>query len=391
MLIWLLAIVVIASTAGMGYRQGAIRVAFSLAGILLGAFLAGPLGSLLHKPLHLIGVQNPAFVWVLAPFIVFVAISIAAKAAAYPVHHKVDVYFKYRAGDLRMVLWERLSRRVGLCLGVLNGTVYFLLISMVIYSMSYWTVQMATPDADPPSIKWLNRFGNGLEDSGFIRVARSLDAMPDAFYDAADVAGIIYQNSLIEARLSLYPGLLGVAERPEFQALASSKEFAEMRQTQKPINEVLNDPTVASIVQNPDLVQSVWSTLMPDLKDLETFLQTGKSPKYDPIKVIGRWDFNANAAYVLVRKARPNLTSKDARAVRTAMLNLGKINIVATADQQATLKNAPGPQKTIQGQWKDLDGKYELVFPDADVVATIDNDRMTFPWKGTDWVFDRED
>ena len=46
MMFWLLALVLLASLAGVGYRQGAIRVAFSFVGILIGALLAGPLGKL---------------------------------------------------------------------------------------------------------------------------------------------------------------------------------------------------------------------------------------------------------------------------------------------------------------------------------------------------------
>ena len=65
------------------------------------------------------------------------------------VHQKVDVHFKYHAGDLRLALWERLSRRLGLCLGLVNGALYIILISFVIYAFSYWTVQMATDDKDP--------------------------------------------------------------------------------------------------------------------------------------------------------------------------------------------------------------------------------------------------
>ena len=49
MTIWLLVLLLMASVAAMGYRQGGVRVAFSLVGILLGALLAKPLGKLL-KP-----------------------------------------------------------------------------------------------------------------------------------------------------------------------------------------------------------------------------------------------------------------------------------------------------------------------------------------------------
>ncbi len=129
MWIWLLALVLLASLAGLGYRQGAIRVGFSLAGICLGAMLAGPLGKLIQPGLAAVGLKNPALLWVLAPFIIFLLISILFKIVALTVHQKVDVHFKYRGGDLRMVLWERLNRRLGLCLGLLNGAAYLVLIS----------------------------------------------------------------------------------------------------------------------------------------------------------------------------------------------------------------------------------------------------------------------
>ena len=53
------------------------------------------------------------------------------------VHRKVDVYYKYKAGDLRMGLWNRLNHRLGLCLGLANAAVYLVLISLVIYVLSY--------------------------------------------------------------------------------------------------------------------------------------------------------------------------------------------------------------------------------------------------------------
>src|ERR1035438_8181946 len=151
MTFWLLALVVLASLAGVGYRQGAIRVAFSFIGILFGALLAGSLGGLLKPLLVALGLRTPALAWLLAPLIVFVLISVIFKIAAHMVHQKVDVHFKYHAGDLRLALWERLNRRLGLCLGLVNGALYAILLSIVIYPLSYWTVQMATSEEDPRS------------------------------------------------------------------------------------------------------------------------------------------------------------------------------------------------------------------------------------------------
>src|SRR5882724_8360386 len=120
MMIWLLAVILLASLAGLGYRQGAIRVAFSLIGIVVGIVLAAPLGKLLKPGLSAVGVQNPILLWAIGPLIVFVLISIVFKIGAMAVHQKVDVHYKYHGGDLRLALWERLNRRVGLCLGLVN-------------------------------------------------------------------------------------------------------------------------------------------------------------------------------------------------------------------------------------------------------------------------------
>jgi len=55
MTIWLLAILLLASLAGMGYRQGAVRVAFSFVGILMGALLAPLLGKLVAPVFKAVG------------------------------------------------------------------------------------------------------------------------------------------------------------------------------------------------------------------------------------------------------------------------------------------------------------------------------------------------
>lgn len=407
MLIWLLAIVLIASLAGLGYRQGVIRVAFSLVGILVGWLLAGPIGNLIKKPLVMIGLSNPVLVWLLAPFIIFVLVSALFKIGALQVHHKVDVYFKYHAGDLRLVLWERLSRRLGLCVGVVNGVVYFILVSFVIYAFSYLTVQVATAEVDSTSMKTLNRLGTELHDSGFAKVDRAIEMMPQSYYDAADVAGLIYQNSLLEARLELYPGFLDLAERPEFQSLGSDKDFIDARQRQAPIKEVLNEPQVAAITHSRELLETIWSTIKPDLKDLPIYLQTGESPKYSSEKILGHWDFNVANAYILMRRAKPNLGSKEMQRLKAWMMaNFSKTLFVATPTHVAIVKNlpslptpgkAPGAPQNVQGQWKNTDDKYELTFSGAGLdgqtfPATVENERLTVKGvSGMDLVFDRED
>ena len=408
MMFWLLALVLLASLAGVGYRQGAIRVAFSLVGILLGALLAGPLGKLVKPLLVAFGLKTPPLAWLLAPLVVFVLISVIFKVAALMVHQKVDVHFKYHAGDLRQALWERLSRRLGLCLGLVNGVLYLILISFVIYSFSYWTVQMATEDKDPRMMRMFTRLGQDLQSTGFAKVARAVDPMPQVWYDSADLAGLIYNNPLSEARLARYPAFLGLAERPEFQDMATDTQFTELLLRREPIKTVLDHPKTQAIVQNPELLQLIWATVVPDLKDLSTFLGTGKSAKYDSEKILGRWNFNVNVAMSLFRRAKPNISSKEMLLwKRWMMASFAKTSFVAMTDHRAILKNAPqlrlptagaaasgGPQ-TLKGQWQNLDGKYQLTLSggirDEQLTATVEGDRLTIGGEGIGLVFDRED
>jgi uncharacterized membrane protein required for colicin V production len=409
MLFWLLALVLLASLAGIGYRQGAIRLAFSLVGILLGALLAGPLSRLVKPLLVALGVNNPILAGALAPLIVFLLISILFKIGGFMVHQKVDVHFKYHAGDLRLALWERLSRRLGLCLGLVNGALYIILISFVIFTFGYWTVQMASDDKDPRLVRILNRLARDLQNTGFAKVARAVSPMPPIWCDAADLAGLIYNNPLSEARLARYPAFLGLAERQEFQDMASDSQFTELLLRPAPIMEVLDQPKAQAITQNPDMLKLIWTTVVPDVKDLPIYLETGKSPKYGQEKILGRWNFDVNLTMNLLRRAKPNITSKEMQGwKRWMMASFAKTSFVAMTDQQAILKNLPtarptaagvapsaGPQ-TFKGQWTAAgEGKYQLALSgaakDASWAAKIDGDRLTIGVEGMDLVFDRED
>src|ERR1700688_4678373 len=101
MIIWILAFVLFACSALAGFTLGVIRATFSLVGLFLGAMLAVPRGHFLNSPLGLVGVKNPVLLWFLGPVLVYVVILIAFKIGGFAVHRKVDVYFKYKAGDLR--------------------------------------------------------------------------------------------------------------------------------------------------------------------------------------------------------------------------------------------------------------------------------------------------
>ena len=143
MSIWILAFLVMGATALAGWRLGAIRAAISFVGILFAALLAAPVGKLVHPLLPHLGAGNPIIAWALAPVAGFILVSIVFKVVGQPVHNKVEHFYKYKAGDLRLALWERLNSRLGICVGLLNGALYFVLISFLIFNLTYWTTQVA--------------------------------------------------------------------------------------------------------------------------------------------------------------------------------------------------------------------------------------------------------
>jgi hypothetical protein len=403
MTIWLLAILLLASLAGLGFRQGAIRVACSLVGIVLGALLAVPLGHLITPIFKPFGLKNPTLLWVVGPFLIFIIFSAVAKIVGHAVHTKVDVYFKYKTSELKQTLFERLNHRVGLCVGLLNGTVYFILICWIVYAFSYWTVQMATSESDPWIVRRLNTLGNDLQKSGFNKVAAAVDHMKPEYYEGADVAGLIYNNPLAEARLSRYPGLLDLAERPEFQQLATDTAFSQMRSSQAPIMDIIHSGPAQGIIGNPDLLRTIWTTMAPDFKDLTNFLVTAESPKYDAQKILGRWNLNINVTMAAYRRAHPTVNSKAMSDMKKYMIAaFSKANFVATPGKLAIIKSivptkatgTPGMQN-LQGQWDEIGGgKYNIAInaggANEDLAATIEGDRLTIKYAGQDLVFDRE-
>ena len=149
--------------------------------------LAGPLAKLVKPAVVALGLSNLALQWILPPFIVFILIMALVKVVALAVHKKVDVHYKYKTGDLRLALWERLNARLGACLGLLNALAYLVLLSWVVFVFSYSTTQFASSDTDPRTLRLLNRLGRDLQSTGMAKVARAIDPMPAVFYEAADL------------------------------------------------------------------------------------------------------------------------------------------------------------------------------------------------------------
>lgn len=408
MTIWLLALILLASLAGVGFRQGGIRVAFSLVGILISALLAVPLGKLVTPAIKALGVSHPIWLWALSPLVIFIILLSIFKVGGLAVHKKIDVYYRYHAGDLRLALFERINSRLGLCLGVLNGVVYLILVCAVVQVFSYWTVQLSSTSGDSAIMRLVNQMGRDLQATGMNKVAGAVTKMRESYYDAADVAGLLFRNPLLEARLSRYPGFISIGLRPEFKTLGEDQAFSALRVQQRPLKEVLGNPNASGIYNNPELVREIWNTAQPDLKDLSNYLATAKSDKYDSEPFVGKWLFDTGGTFLALRRDKPRLPSTElTRFKRFFVERFSKTTLIAAPNGQLVIRELPVlkippiqpgqpppnvEMRNLEGKWTKSGDGYDLGVAGAEgKPAKIEGSRVLISMDGFTLAFEHED
>ncbi len=426
MTIWLLALVLLASLAALGYRQGAVRVAFSFAGLVFGGLLAAPLGEHFKPLMPHMGVHNPVLIWMLGPLEAFVLVLILFKIGGSVAHHRMEMHYKYRADDLKYAMWERLNHRLGLGLGVLNGTAYFVLICFILFNLSYTTAQIASSDNQTWTTRLINRLGRDLESTGMSKAARAVATLPESYYQTADLAGLLCQNPQLGGRLSRYPAFLSLMERDDLKQLAQDSTFTNAVQGGVPIGQLFSDSQFKNVLQNNDLTKLIWGIVQTNMDDLTGYLKTGQSARYDPEKILGFWDYNTATTVALVPIAQPKISPAQMMFARLWMTNYAQTTLIVASDHQVFLHNLPrvksspvGETATLHlwpiivyglrsgslpdtetsnltGQWESTDGGYKLSFTNKgesdSLKAQIKGDRLTMTTTdGDTLIFDRGD
>lgn len=405
MTVWILALLLLASCAALGFRQGAIRVVFSFVGIIFAVLLAGPFGKLFAAILPHVGVKQPVMIWAVAPLIAYAVVLTLFKIGGFMVHRRVELHYKYHMPETRLALYERMNHRIGACAGVLNGTAYFILVSFVLFNFSYWTVQVASSDSEPKMTRLVNLIGRDLQSTGMARPAAAVAPLSPDFYRIGDLAGLIYQNPNAASRLASYPAFISVAQRDDLQQLSQDETFTNAWAEHATMATLMNTPSVQAIVKDTSLLTTVWTVVQTNLEDITTYLKTGKSPKYDGEKIIGVWDFNANVSVAQFGQLHPKLQSSEMRAMR-ALWSQAYANTTfeAGTDNQSFLLNAPDfkdykpgqPMTTAtwKGQWSNDGGTYTVTLSsngeNKTYIATADALRLTLKDDNNVFVFDRD-
>ena len=391
MILWLIALFILACVVIVGYYQGALRVGFSLVGLLVAAVLASPVGALLGKVLPMVGFKNPLTIAFLSPALAFVLVSVLFKGVGAVVHKKAEAWYKYKASDTHRLLWERLNSRVGAPLGLVNGIIYVFAICTFLHALGYLSLQVESENDS-----WLTRVANRLsadvQATGMGKAVAAFMPKSEIYYDAADVVADIYHTPLLQNRLANYPPLLLVGEREDFKPLSDPGFQGDWIKGALTFGGFVNHEKIKPLVENRDIVTNVLAILGGDLKDLKTYLQTGKSPKYDEEKILGRWAFDFRASLNLARRKTPNMGSAEIRRLKTGLTALAKATLVATVDNKAILKFGSGSAGTTQGTWKGNDGKYVLRVSEAgrklDLDVTIEGRNLIFSKDGYFMVFE---
>ena len=343
MAIWILAVVILIVTALAGWRQGGIRAAIGFVGIFFAALLAVPVGKLFHLVLPFFGIANPVLVWALSPVGGFIVVSIIFSVIAFKVHKKVDVYYRYQAGDLRLALWERLNMRLGICVGLLNGVLYFILISFFVFNLTYWTTQASAGVKQPSFIvRFVNGLGEGLQSTGFSRTATAVGTLEPKFYKFADLSGFLMQNPQAAPRLAEYPAFASLWEREDMAFLVTDNALTNALATGASLGEIMSLPSVQEFLKNKELTKQVGGIFETNVDDLAEYLKTGKSAKYANEKILGRWEFNAAVTLAWFRQSQPKIQPKEMAAVRALWsAAYAQTKMLITADKQIFVKNFP--------------------------------------------------
>jgi hypothetical protein len=188
--------------------------------------------------------------------------------------------------------------------------------------------------------------------------------------------------------------------KPEFHDLGQDEEFTNLRVSKgTTIKELLSHPKVQTITQNPDLVQLVWDTLTTDLKDLQVFLENGKSAKYDPERILGRWLFDVNGTLAAFRRTRANVPQPELLRFRRLLTDrFTKATLVASPDNQMEIRSLPALPaeglQTLQGKWSKLGDEYDVSLSGGTDkrTAKIENFRLSLSGsEGWPLVFVKED
>ncbi len=336
MTIWIIAILLIGVFGLVGYFLGAIRSILVFLGVLMGGVLALPLGPSLRPLFVTCGVTNTVWLWIWPPVAVFGLVALIFLGLSFAAHYPVAKHFKFATDDIGFNRWLRMNRRLGACVSVVSAVLTLGFFSAAIYGPGYLSVQVSKEEGEPFWLSFINKARQDLPSTGLDRVGAAWDPMPKKFYPVADILGLLYHNLPgIRDRLAEYPPFLSFGERQEFADMAGDKEFMDAVSGKASLVELIGNGRLMGIVNNPEIIAELNKL---DLNDFRSFLDKGKTAKYDPLKILGRWEMDPDPMVSAIRKVRTDLTPAELTAIRSlASMIASNTKLKVTTDNKFAL------------------------------------------------------
>ena len=338
MITWLLAIVLVGGLAALGMQLGGIRAAVAFVGALLGLALAPTLGGWIAPVLPKVFTIGYTWLLVVPALIAFAVIWLGSIGASFAAQRPVELHFKYSEDEPTRRAFERMNKAIGLFVGMLTGVCLFLAVGKPVYSRGYFTTQ-TSGDAEPSPIGVVNSLRSGMASTGWDKTFAALDRTPARFNTVSDLFGLIYTNPALTNRLVDYPPFLALFERPDVAEMFTDTEFLQLLQDQAGFTAMVNHPRTQGFMNDAEVLDVLGRV---DLGDLQAFLETGKSPKYDDERLLGRWRTDMGAINTDARRRRANMALADLKNLRFALgLLLGNATMTVYPDNRFVLRIPP--------------------------------------------------
>ena len=122
--------------------------------------------------------------------------------------------------------------------------------------------------------------------------------------------------------------------------MATDTEYQNLLATQATVGQIINHPKTQTVVGSQEILQQLEQV---DLKDLLAYLQSGQSPQYQDLPILGRWQLEPYSTLAQVKKRRVRITSVEMRLLRQQMEFIKGYQLVVLPDNTAKLK---GPDVT---------------------------------------------
>ena len=345
----LLLLLVMAPWVVLGMITDGVRM--TMVAVAVGISL--PLASFLGQwvPRSLLGSNLLWRDWGLGNAYAFVFLMGILFIVIHKLHEQATIELKYRIPGNKHEGWGRVNSVIGLSLGGIMGVLSFLLLAGKITSLGYATAQMqpADPSSDPAGYRLTARLYRDFHTLGVDKAARMFDPATPEYYQAADIAGLVYNNFgtnnlthiyQFRSRLMGYPGLVDAVFDPHVMHLMNlhtSNPFFMGLYNRTNLTHLLANQTLQDAIRNPDLKAKLAQI---DLDDLREFLINGRSRQYNSATltqqgrapILGRWVLDLENTRQQFEQAFPDIDDRSRRNLNQYLETIGERTSLSFSD-----------------------------------------------------------